>query len=165
MPIVRHQSFYPARPAARLALGRLDIQSGQADLGWAGIRRIFGENAAAGETAVDPWVDYLSAQAWQLRPRLASLRASLNVSRSTALAATERPAVSVPRVAQLTNQSDPQATGASAGQFRAAVDGVRVDVYVTDGGRPVKGLSASDFEIRDNNVVQRNRFGQPACAV
>lgn len=42
-----------------------------------------------------------------------------------------------------------------AGQiFRAGVDAVRVDVLATDGRRPVGGLSASDFELRDNGVVQ-----------
>jgi Ca-activated chloride channel homolog len=42
-----------------------------------------------------------------------------------------------------------------AGQtFRAAVDAVRVDVLVTDGGRPVGGLAARDFELRDNGVLQ-----------
>ncbi len=61
----------------------------------------------------------------------------------------------MPRVARLTNQADAQATSPSAGQFRAAVDGVRVDVYVTVGGKPVTGWSADDFEVRDNNVVQR----------
>ncbi len=39
--------------------------------------------------------------------------------------------------------------------FRTAVDLVRVDALVTEGGRPVRGLSASDFEILDNGVPQR----------
>lgn len=38
--------------------------------------------------------------------------------------------------------------------FRAGVDAVRVDVLVTDDGRPVTGLAASDFELRDSGVVQ-----------
>lgn len=38
--------------------------------------------------------------------------------------------------------------------FKARVDGVRVDVLVTEGGRPVQGLVASDFEVRDNGVRQ-----------
>jgi VWFA-related protein len=43
--------------------------------------------------------------------------------------------------------------------FKATVDLVSVDVLVTGRGRragvPVSGLAASDFEIRDNNVVQK----------
>ena len=39
-------------------------------------------------------------------------------------------------------------------QFRSSVAVVRVDVLVTDGRRPVSGLTASQFEIRDNGVRQ-----------
>jgi Ca-activated chloride channel homolog len=46
--------------------------------------------------------------------------------------------------------------GASRGQvFRSEADAVNVDVLVTDGNRPVLGLTADDFELRDNGVVQR----------
>jgi Ca-activated chloride channel family protein len=38
--------------------------------------------------------------------------------------------------------------------FPARVDAVYVDVFVTEGRRPVAGLSAADFELRDNGVVQ-----------
>ena len=39
--------------------------------------------------------------------------------------------------------------------FRARVDGVRIDALVTSDGRPVSGLTADDFELRDNGVVQQ----------
>lgn len=39
--------------------------------------------------------------------------------------------------------------------FRARVDGVRLDILVTDGGRPVTGLTAADFDVRDNGVPQQ----------
>ena len=39
--------------------------------------------------------------------------------------------------------------------FRARTELVRVDVLVTDDGVPVGGLSAADFEVRDNGVPQR----------
>lgn len=40
--------------------------------------------------------------------------------------------------------------------FKAAVDGVRVDVMVVDGTRkPFRGLTLDDFEIRDNGVPQK----------
>jgi Ca-activated chloride channel family protein len=38
--------------------------------------------------------------------------------------------------------------------FRIAVDAVRVDVLVMDGNRPVGGLTADDFELRDSGVRQ-----------
>jgi VWFA-related protein len=39
--------------------------------------------------------------------------------------------------------------------FRSGVDAVRVDVLVTAGNRPVTGLAARDFELRDNGVMQQ----------
>ena len=38
--------------------------------------------------------------------------------------------------------------------FSSRVAAVRVDTLVTDGGRPVTDLTARDFELRDNGVVQ-----------
>ena len=38
--------------------------------------------------------------------------------------------------------------------FTSRVEAVRVDVLVTENGRPVRGLGAGDFEIRDNGVLQ-----------
>jgi VWFA-related protein len=38
--------------------------------------------------------------------------------------------------------------------FRAQVGVVRVDVLVTRGGAPVRGLTAADFELRDDGVLQ-----------
>jgi VWFA-related protein len=39
--------------------------------------------------------------------------------------------------------------------FRTAIDSVTVDVSVQQRGRPVTDLTAADFELRDNNVVQQ----------
>jgi VWFA-related protein len=39
--------------------------------------------------------------------------------------------------------------------FSAKVESVRVDVLVADGGKPVPGLRAEDFEISDNGVPQQ----------
>jgi VWFA-related protein len=38
--------------------------------------------------------------------------------------------------------------------FTASVEAVYVDVFVTRDGRPVTGLTAADFEVRDNGVKQ-----------
>jgi VWFA-related protein len=36
----------------------------------------------------------------------------------------------------------------------SGVEAVRVDVLVSERGRPVRGLTAADFEVRDNSVLQ-----------
>jgi Ca-activated chloride channel homolog len=48
-------------------------------------------------------------------------------------------------------------TGSEATQttFTSRIEAVRVDVLVTENGRPVEGLSATDFEVQDNGVRQR----------
>jgi VWFA-related protein len=38
--------------------------------------------------------------------------------------------------------------------FRAGIERVRVDVLVTDAGKPIQGLTAADFQLEDNGVVQ-----------
>ncbi|HYN05423.1 MAG TPA: VWA domain-containing protein [Vicinamibacteria bacterium] len=38
--------------------------------------------------------------------------------------------------------------------FTVGVEGVYVDAFVTDGNRPVVGLTAADFELKDNGVRQ-----------
>jgi hypothetical protein len=42
-------------------------------------------------------------------------------------------------------------------RFTSGTAAVRVDVLVTAGNRPVMGLKASDFELRDNGVLQQIR--------
>jgi VWFA-related protein len=46
------------------------------------------------------------------------------------------------------------APAAQTPQFRSRTAAVRVDALVTDGRRPIAGLTARDFELRDNGVVQ-----------
>jgi VWFA-related protein len=43
---------------------------------------------------------------------------------------------------------------AAAQKFKSGVDVVRVDALVMDGRKPITGLAAADFELRDNGVVQ-----------
>jgi VWFA-related protein len=47
------------------------------------------------------------------------------------------------------------ALGLLAPQIRVGVEGVRVDVLVTDRNTAVRGLTAKDFEVRDNGVIQK----------
>src|SRR6187397_891259 len=42
----------------------------------------------------------------------------------------------------------------SSQRFSSSTLAVRVDVLVTDGRKPVGGLTAADFELRDNGVLQ-----------
>jgi Ca-activated chloride channel homolog len=44
---------------------------------------------------------------------------------------------------------------AEAPKFRSGVEVVHANVLVTDGNRPVGGLTAADFELRDSGVVQQ----------
>lgn len=46
------------------------------------------------------------------------------------------------------------ALGAQQGLFTSSVTVVRLDVLATDGRRPLAGLTASDFEVRDNGELQ-----------
>ena len=47
------------------------------------------------------------------------------------------------------------ATTLAAQTFTSRIEAVRVDVLVTDGGRPVEGLTPADFDVLDNGVRQR----------
>ena len=44
--------------------------------------------------------------------------------------------------------------GSAQQPFRSGIDIVRVDALVTDGRKPIGGLTMADFELRDNGVVQ-----------
>jgi VWFA-related protein len=44
---------------------------------------------------------------------------------------------------------------AASQRFSSSTLAVRVDALVTDDGRPVGGLTAADFELRDNGVLQK----------
>lgn len=46
------------------------------------------------------------------------------------------------------------AAAAQNSQFKSGTAAVRVDALVTDGRRPVRGLTAASFELRDNGVRQ-----------
>jgi VWFA-related protein len=43
----------------------------------------------------------------------------------------------------------------SAQRFKSNAEAVRVDVLVTEGNRPVAGLTAADFEVKDRGVLQQ----------
>src|SRR5580693_561385 len=45
--------------------------------------------------------------------------------------------------------------GAQQPAFSTKIEAVRVDVLVTDGGGPLRGLAPADFELLDNGVPQQ----------
>jgi Ca-activated chloride channel homolog len=47
-------------------------------------------------------------------------------------------------------------------KFSSRTLGVRVDVLVTEGRNPVAGLTAADFDLRDNGVLQKIEVADPA---
>ena len=49
----------------------------------------------------------------------------------------------------------PMSVSARRQTFTSRIEAVRVDVLVTDNGKPVQGLLPSDFEVLDNGVRQR----------
>ncbi len=57
-------------------------------------------------------------------------------------------------LAALALAAAPQAPGQAGPVFGVSVESVYVDVFVTDGGAPVLGLSAADFELKDDGRRQ-----------
>ena len=61
-----------------------------------------------------------------------------------------RGAMSVAAVATVLLQAQQE----QIARFRSTADAVRVDVLVSDRGRPIAGLQAHDFDLRDSGVIQ-----------
>ncbi len=67
----------------------------------------------------------------------------------------KRPAVRLLSVALAAIAGVAALRGQDSPIFSSRVQAVLVDVLVTRGGKPVPGLRASDFEVKDNGVVQQ----------
>jgi VWFA-related protein len=50
-------------------------------------------------------------------------------------------------------------------RFRSAAEAVRLDVLVTDGRKPIRGLTAADFDVKDSGTPQQIRVEPAAGAV
>ncbi len=61
----------------------------------------------------------------------------------------------IPRVAAALVLVLVASLSAQTPRFSSGVEAVRVDVLVTDKGRPLKGLRAEDFAVRDSGVLQQ----------
>jgi VWFA-related protein len=57
-------------------------------------------------------------------------------------------------IALMTAAAVPRASAQVPPVFRSSVESVYVDVFVSRGGRPIPGLRASSFELKDNGVRQ-----------
>jgi VWFA-related protein len=53
------------------------------------------------------------------------------------------------------------AAAAQEQTISVAAEEVRVDVLVSDNGKPIADLKAADFEVRDNGVVQEIQYAKP----
>jgi VWFA-related protein len=143
---------HPSGFAARLAVAQTLVAVGRAGEGGLSARSAFERDAQPPER--DPWSLYPSMNYWRIIRRLKSIRSAVSKTPYSggaapilfaALANRETPQ---PRI-------DDQLLTSRPGVFVAGVDGVRVEVLVTDGGRPIKGLSAKDFLVSDNGIQQK----------
>lgn len=112
--------------------------------------RLLGQLMANDDPRRDPWWSYYAAD-WRLwYPRIDRVRALLKPAGALPAIAPATIARSVPIMARPTIVP----VRAQSQVFRSRVDGVRIDVSVKSGNRPVAGLTAADFELRDNGVTQ-----------
>ena len=105
----------------------------------------------------DPWWSYYAADFRFWFPRIDRVRAMLK-SRALRLRSGQAGASEPVRRLSTTARPAPRLVLAWLQQrpvFRAATDAVTIPVAVRDGSRPVAGLRAADFELRDNGVVQK----------
>jgi VWFA-related protein len=156
--------------SARVALGQALVAAGRPDEGWAATQLIFGTPGKASLSSPDPWSLYSEAQ-YHLpaEARLAAMRALVSAIPATPAtpegrvnaALTAATSVSAPSP----NVGVPLSSNADRVAFRTGVNGVRVDVVVQDGTRSVARLTADDFEVMDNGVIQRIETISAAGAV
>jgi len=140
--------IHPGGTSARLALGDLLFTSGHADDAWTMTRSSMGPETSS--SLRDPWALYRSFGYWQLGPRLAGMRRRASETPVTTVSpALVREVAAAPALA-----APPSQPVSKVPVFRSGVEGVRVDVSVSDGDRPVEHLAASDFVVTDNGVRQ-----------
>lgn len=147
-----------AMPTARTATTALAMQ-------WflAGQRQEAAElldHLAGVPNALDPW-KYVSGAERFVESILRGLRADLGVPPRGTRVVPAVPPAPVPaapsaptRAARTEAAAKPQDSTETRPLFTARTSIVSVDAAVMNGRRPVEGLVAADFEVRDNNVLQ-----------
>ena len=126
--------------APYLALAQLRTRQGQLSAAFTVTIAMTGRTRS---TMTDPWWIYDYGQFWDLDRRMIAHFATWPRGDDFSFVHAGRRAAG--------------ATGRSHGQrpvFKGGVDRVRVDALVTDGERPVIGLTARDFSVWDNGVPQ-----------
>jgi VWFA-related protein len=141
----------PTAVSGRVALSQLLLASGRHDEAWTTVRSVFDWGA---HPRADPWSVYFAQQYWQHDARLRFMRSLVSSS------APERvrldPQRTVDRGVSERSHASPEAGQWTAALpvFRATTDAVRIEVMVTDSGRPVRGLTARDFILTDRDQRQ-----------
>ena len=142
----RAAALFPDAQTPRLALSELAARRGDESGAMAELEPIV---ARKREARADPWWSYDESYGrdWTMSDRSPSRLVFGGRAMSRIVAAIVFSAVTAGF------HREPQQPA-----FSARTSLVRVDVSVTERGRPVKGLRPADFEIRDNGVPQQIEF-------
>ncbi len=135
----------PGAHSATMRLAALWFRTGYRSEADELLKTLLGDN----DPRRDPWWSYYAADFRFWYPRIERVRTILKGGAGAAESSTRRNAMtrSTVRVVRASLQQRPV--------FRSGADAVTIPVSVRDGTRPVGGLTAADFELRDNGVVQR----------
>jgi len=137
-------------PSPILALGGFLVRQGLADQGWTTVQQAL----MAPADHLDPWTAYPSGAFRRHDELLETLRNYVRVKPNTSSPSTAARQVAAALVTgnAATNAVTPPLPQR---EFATQTDEVRLDIRVTGSDGPVGGLTAEDFEIRDNGVVQK----------
>ncbi len=144
--------LFPDAQSASIALAYLERRHGDGVAATQAVQRVLSGMAAVAD---DPWIDYANgpvgiAELELQRLRQALREGGLTMSRTTAARLSGTLVCAAALSAWVVAQDKPT--------FSTKVEAVRVDVLVTEKGRPVAGLTAEDFEVFDNGVRQQPRL-------
>jgi tetratricopeptide (TPR) repeat protein len=136
-----------------LALGTFLIRQGTEEEGWKTIQQAFATSAQN----LDPWVAYPAGAFHRNAELLETLRNYVQIGPNSTTGVASFGAAS--KSTRPASEGTPANAGAlpvpTHGSSGIHIDGVRLDIRVIGTDGPVKGLTAADFEIRDNGVLQK----------
>ncbi|HKW00242.1 MAG TPA: hypothetical protein VJN96_10485 [Vicinamibacterales bacterium] len=133
----------PNAHSATMRQAALAFRNGRHDDADALLRTLLADN----DPYRDPWWSYYAAD-WRFwYPRIDAVRAMLRPAARPLPAPAERRSRRLPDGVAIVPARQEQV-------FRARSDAVAIQVAVKSGNRPVGGLTAADFDLRDNGVAQ-----------